>query len=105
MSSTNRPTSSERRAKRLGACIALRSVIFPIWGNRREGDHPQSHTVGAELNINSIDKVFRSAIAIITYRNTTIAIYVISLNVRILQDHREVFHKIASAAPGGGGGT
>ena len=60
-------------------------VIFPIWGNRREGDHPQSHTVGAELNINSIDKVFTSAIAIITYRNTTIAIYVISFNVRILQ--------------------
>ena len=64
--------------------ILVANVIFPIWGNRREGDHPQSHTVGAELNINSIDKVFTSAIAIITYRNTTIAIYVISFNVRIL---------------------
>ena len=37
------------------------AVIFPIWGNRREGDHPQTHTVGAELNINSIDKVFTRA--------------------------------------------
>ena len=37
-------------------------VILPNRGNKREGNHAQLHTVGAELNINSaVYKVFARA--------------------------------------------
>ena len=39
-------------------------IIFPICGNRPEGDHPRAFTVEAELNMHSIVKVFASAFTV-----------------------------------------
>ena len=44
-------------------------VIFPIWGNWREGDHPQSHTVEAELNMILLTRYLQALYSGVTFED------------------------------------